>query len=386
MIRDGQTRREEDNKVIAGSLGRHSAFNRELMAKSIVILVLLWGVMVGTPSYAHNMSVSFVEVTVEGSTARVKYRLPLAELDLLFMVDKNADNIYQPEEIEEARQQIEGYFREKLDLKINGRPVAAQPQDHAIWADQEDHLFVDFWQEIALQERIRQVAFSSGMFQELISDHKTLVLIHLEDRIYPFALDQSNPSAIWSREESASWAHFFRFLELGIEHIFSGYDHILFLIGILLLGSTLREVIKIVTSFTAAHSLTLALATLNIVNPNAQLVEVVIALSIAYIGMENLLQKHWTRAWHISFGFGLAHGFGFANVLKEMDLSSTQLATSLFSFNLGVEIGQVVIASLVFPLLVMLRRYPRRTWVIQSIAVFICAFGIFWFFDRVFAP
>ncbi len=157
------------------------------------------------------------------------------------------------------------------------------------------------------------------------------------------------------------------------------------MIGILLLGSTLLEVIKIVTSFTAAHSLTLVLATLNIVNPNAQLVEVVIALSIVYIGMENLLQKHWTRAWHITFGFGLAHGFGFANVLKEMDLSSTQLASSLFSFNLGVEIGQVVIATLVFPLLVMLRRYSWRTWVIQSIALFICAFGIFWFFDRVFA-
>lgn len=356
-----------------------------LAAKGIVVMVLLWGVMGGTPSYAHDMSVSFVEVTIEGSTARVKYRLPLAELDLLFMVDSNSDSIYQPEEIEEARQQIEGYFREKLDLRINGRPVAAQPQDHAIWAAQEDHLFVDFWQEIALPERIRQISLSSGMFQELMSDHKTLVFIHSEDRVHPYALDQSNSSAIWSREESASWAHFFSFLQLGIEHIFTGYDHILFLIGILLLGSTLLEVIKIVSSFTAAHSLTLVLATLNIVNPNAQLVEVVIALSIVYIGMENLLQKHWTRAWHITFGFGLAHGFGFANVLKEMDLSSTQLASSLFSFNLGVEIGQVVIATLVFPLLVMLRRYAWCTWVIQSIALFICAFGIFWFFDRVFA-
>ncbi|MDA2935031.1 HupE/UreJ family protein [Acidobacteria bacterium AH-259-D05] len=87
------------------------------------------------------------------------------------------------------------------------------------------------------------------MFQELISDHKTLVLIHWEGRIHPFALDQSNPSAIWSREESASWAHFFRFLQLGIEHIFTGYDHILFLIGILLLGSTLERCRHIVEAF-----------------------------------------------------------------------------------------------------------------------------------------
>ena len=93
------------------------------------------------------------------------------------------------------------------------------------------------------------------------------------------------------------------------------------------------------------------MATLGVVTPNAQLIEVGIALSIAYIGLENLIEKHWTRAWHITFFFGLVHGFGFANILKEMELSSSQLASSLFSFNLGVEVGQVCIVGMVYPLL-----------------------------------
>ncbi len=345
--------------------------------------LFLWFVLSGSQLFAHSMSVSFVEVTLEGSRASLRYRLPMAELDLLFLIDENLDGVYQPEEVEKAGPQIDSYLQEKVNLAVNNLPVTSEPQERALWADEEDHMFVDLWQEVVLSEEIRQIEFSATIFQELIPDHKTLVLIDSEEGSRQFALDQSNQSAIWTPEDTGFWAHFFSFLALGIEHIFTGYDHVLFLIGILFLGRNLLQVIKIVTSFTVAHSLTLVVATLGVVTPNAQLIEVGIALSIAYIGLENLIEKHWTRAWHITFFFGLVHGFGFANILREMELSSTQLASSLFSFNLGVEVGQVFIVAMVFPLLLFVRRYHWRMWVIRSVSACICGFGVFWFFERI---
>lgn len=351
--------------------------------RSLSPALLLWIVLSSSQLFAHSMSVSFIEVTVEGSRAHLKYRLPMAELDLLFLIDENLDGVYQPEEVGKAGPQIDSYLQEKVHLTVNNLLVALATQQRALWADEEDHMFVDLWQEIVLPEEIRQIDFSITIFQELIPDHKTLVLIDSEEGSRQFVFDQSNPGASWTPEKTGFWAHFFSFLVLGIEHIFTGYDHLLFLIGILFLGRTLLQVIKIVTSFSVAHSLTLVVATLGVVTPNAQLVEIGIALSITYIGLENLIEKHWTRAWHITFFFGLVHGFGFANILKEMELSSAQLASSLFSFNLGVEVGQVLIVGMVFPFLLFVRRYQWRVWVIRSVSACICGFGVFWSFERI---
>src|SRR3954453_14641495 len=147
-----------------------------------------------------------------------------------------------------------------------------------------------------------------------------------------------------------------KFLPAGIHHILIGPDHILFLVGLLLLGGSLRQLLLVVTSFTIAHSITLSLAALNIVTPPARLIEPAIALSIVYVGADNLLLRGGrdVRAW-IAFAFGFIHGFGFANVLREMDLPSRALGWSLFSFNVGVEIGQLVVVVVVASALAVLR-------------------------------
>jgi len=155
------------------------------------------------------------------------------------------------------------------------------------------------------------------------------------------------------------------FVPSGIEHILIGPDHVLFLVGLLLLGGSLRTLVTIVTAFTVGHSITLSLAALDIVSPPASLIEPAIALSIVFVGADNLLvQKDLARppengratshtarprdirAW-VASAFGLVHGFGFASVLKELGLPMTALGWSLFSFNLGVEIGQLGIVLLV---------------------------------------
>src|SRR5207245_3277492 len=134
--------------------------------------------------------------------------------------------------------------------------------------------------------------------------------------------------------------------------ILIGPDHLLFLLGLLLLGGSVRQLLLIVTSFTVAHSVTLSLAALNILSPPASIIEPAIALSIVYVGADNLLARGGrdVRAW-IAFTFGFIHGFGFANVLREMELPSRALGWSLFAFNFGVEIRQfrvVVPVSLTF--------------------------------------
>jgi hydrogenase/urease accessory protein HupE len=152
------------------------------------------------------------------------------------------------------------------------------------------------------------------------------------------------------------------FLLLGIEHIWTGYDHLLFLFALLVVCRTFRSIIAIITCFTVAHSLTLALATFDLVNLPGRIVEPIIAASIVYVGAENL----WRRGeeprgrWVLTFVFGLIHGFGFATVLRDLGIGGGGggVAMPLVTFNLGVEIGQIVIAAIVLPIVWHLRKHP----------------------------
>lgn len=182
-----------------------------------------------------------------------------------------------------------------------------------------------------------------------------------------------------------------KFIPAGIHHILIGPDHILFLIGLLLLGGSLRHLLAIVTAFTVAHSITLSLAALSIVNPPSWLVEPAIALSIVYVGADNLLVRDGggrdVRAW-IALAFGFIHGFGFASVLRDMGLPARALGWTLFSFNLGVEIGQLLIVVIVGAAFAILRwrseTVGRLLVVFGSLAVILA--GAFWFVQRVFFP
>ena len=179
-----------------------------------------------------------------------------------------------------------------------------------------------------------------------------------------------------------------RFLIAGIEHILAGPDHLLFLAGLLLLGGSLGRLAAIVTAFTVAHSVTLALAVLDVVSPPPALIEPLIALSSVYVGVNNLRASSGGE-WRIltAGAFGLIHGFGFANALREMQLSRSNLGWSLLSFNLGVEVGQLAVVLVVASLFEAIRRSglvtPRRLVVVGSFVV--AAAGSFWFVERVWA-
>jgi hydrogenase/urease accessory protein HupE len=179
------------------------------------------------------------------------------------------------------------------------------------------------------------------------------------------------------------------FIPSGIHHILIGPDHILFLVGLLLTGGTWGALVRIVTAFTIGHSVTLSLAALNVVTPPATIIEPAIALSIVFVGADNLVRGNGRdlRAW-VALAFGLVHGFGFANVLREFGLPDEALGWSLFSFNVGVEIGQLAIVLVVASALSAIRRrnftLGRRVAFAGSVVVI--AAGTYWFVQRVFFP
>jgi hydrogenase/urease accessory protein HupE len=180
---------------------------------------------------------------------------------------------------------------------------------------------------------------------------------------------------------------FWGFVKLGVEHIWGGYDHLLFLFALLIVCRTFRSIVAIVSCFTIAHSITLALATLDVVNLPAKWVEPAIAASIVFVGVENLLRRgeEPKGRWALTFAFGLVHGFGFASVLRDLGLGrgSEGIAMPLFTFNLGVELGQIAIAAVVLPIVWQMRKdekFVQRG--VPVLSALVAAAGLYWFLDR----
>ena len=202
----------------------------------------------------------------------------------------------------------------------------------------------------------------------------------------PVASGSATPGAP-PEAEPAEPPTFWGFLKLGVEHIWTGYDHLLFLFALLVVCRSFRSIVTIISCFTLAHSLTLALATLNVVNLPSRLVEPAIAASIVFVGLENLFRRgeEPRGRWALTFAFGLIHGFGFASVLRELGVGQggQGLAMPLFTFNLGVELGQVTIAAIVLPIVWQLRKneaFVRRG--VPALSAVVALAGLYWFLER----
>jgi hypothetical protein len=181
--------------------------------------------------------------------------------------------------------------------------------------------------------------------------------------------------------QSASAASLVR---MGVEHILTGYDHLVFLFALVLVGGRTRALVSVITAFTLGHSITLALATLGVWAPSPALIEPSIALSIAYVGAENFFVVDASKRFLVTFPFGLVHGFGFAGALQEIHLPPARIPAALLGFNLGVEAGQLAVLALVLPLVLAARRHPvfRGTGV-RALSAGIVVAGLVWFVARV---
>jgi HupE / UreJ protein len=221
------------------------------------------------------------------------------------------------------------------------------------------------------------------LFQVMHADHQHFITLRLNGNLHEAILDARTPQTAFTGVKASRVKTAWTFIRLGIEHIFTGYDHLAFLLGLLVATASIGSLVRIITSFTLAHSITLALATFNLVILPTRLTESLIALSIAYVAMENLLDFRAMKRYYITFFFGLIHGFGFSNVLREMDLPKASLALSLFSFNAGVEIGQITFVVLIFPLV---QDLVSSGWkrLKPAVSIGVACLAVYWFVQRAF--
>jgi hydrogenase/urease accessory protein HupE len=237
------------------------------------------------------------------------------------------------------------------------------------------------------------LTISSGIIERLPFGHREFVTIRtasgesLGDRLLS-ARENEFSVFVASASQWSAVSGFADFFLLGIRHILTGYDHLLFLLGILIVCSGFFAAARIITCFTLAHSITLALATFHVVNLSNRIVEPLIAASIAYVGCENLVGRNSLEwRWILTFAFGLFHGLGFASVLKAMGVgeSSIGIALPLVSFNLGVETGQLAIAVLILPLAWKAKESANLSRIaVPCLSAIIVIAGTFWFVQRVF--
>ncbi|MEO8151104.1 MAG: HupE/UreJ family protein [Bacteroidia bacterium] len=199
-----------------------------------------------------------------------------------------------------------------------------------------------------------------------------------------------------SFQQQSAYNPFSNFFKSGVTHILTGYDHILFLIALLLVYTNFLTTLKVITSFTIAHSITLAIAVLNVYVLNPAVTEPLIALSIFIIAIENLFIYNFrkrnrpipgilnpAKRWMITFLFGLIHGFGFSSVLRETGIPKNEIGISLVSFNLGVECGQLAIFVILIPAIILIRKSNKEVFILNALSVLVAIVGFMWFVLRV---
>jgi hypothetical protein len=223
-----------------------------------------------------------------------------------------------------------------------------------------------------------------GFFEPGVSTASCLATILHRGQVRSVVFTPESRDVFVRAGGASVWAQVKSFVALGIEHIVTGYDHVLFLLSLLMLGGGLGSLVKTVSAFTVAHSITLSLAVLDVVTLPAQWVESAIALSIVYVALENFWRGEAAigNRWLITFGFGLIHGLGFASILREFVIPRGDLAVALGSFNLGVEVGQIAIVLVAFSVLQALRRWPSGIWVRRLVSAGAGAAGLVWFVQR----
>jgi hydrogenase/urease accessory protein HupE len=195
------------------------------------------------------------------------------------------------------------------------------------------------------------------------------VLVSRDRTDFSFGVEASPAAYVW----------------IGVEHILLGFDHLVFLFALILVGGRWRSLLAVVTAFTVSHSVTLAVSVLGLWRPPGDVIEPLIALSIAWVGVENFVVKDADRRWRITAPFGLIHGFGFAGALAEVGIPAGREPLVLFLFNVGVELGQVAVLVVTLPLLQLARRRGLLDVTItRVVSAGVVVLALYWFVERVF--
>src|SRR5262245_1719857 len=308
---------------------------------------------------AHEIGLSVVEIQVEPESLSVQLTFAQSEVESLIAADSGQRRLPSPAPGDSAGWEALAF--KALEITLDERLL--QAGEVAIQPEPNNTIKFRLAFPKAGGSRLLVRSILPG---RLTSGHRQFVVLRnkagqtLAERILDGKSNTLEADLAGFTSTNPKPGSFRQFLALGVEHILTGYDHVVFLLALLLAGGAFWNTAKIITSFTLAHSITLALAALDIVRIPSTIVEPMIAVSIVYVGLENLFRSDLRRRWLLTFAFGLVHGFGFAAVLREMGVGAAGggVAVPLVSFNLGVELGQISIMLLVLPLIWKLRSQP----------------------------
>lgn len=347
------------------------------------MFVLLCCLTAGLPAaLAHTGgSTGYASIIISGNT--IRYSLTLSPSALPAAVAEEVARARSGRA--DSRDRLLGYLRDKLVLTDQER--RCEPAEGFVEAQRARVERVTLVMDFACATTVRDLVIHDDLFDVLGPDHHTLAKVESAGvtRELAFATEarEARLSLGGANETSAGAGSF---LLLGVHHILTGYDHLLFLAALLLRGGRLTSLLKIITAFTLAHSITLALAVLGLVTIPDRLVEPVIAASIVWVALENVvLRKAPSQRWLVSFLFGLVHGFGFASALTPLGLPPRNLALALLGFNLGVEAGQGLVVGLLLPLLVWMRGWVWEPRVVRTASLVVALVGFAWFVERLFS-
>lgn len=331
------------------------------------------------PAHAHKPSDSYLTIEVDGDVVEGRWDIALRDLDFAIGLDADGDSALTWDEVRGKHADIAAYALSRLTLTGDGRPCASQAVRHLV-DGHSDGTYAVLRFTARCDGNITRLGIAYSLFFDIDPQHRGLLNIIGSGHSATGILSPERAAQEFLDEGQGRLREFAAYLRDGVWHIWIGFDHILFLISLLLpavlqrqagkwlpaagFRTTFVDVLKIVTAFTIAHSITLTLATLSVVSMPSRWVESAIALSVIVAALNNLYPVVRGRRWIAAFGFGLIHGFGFATVLMDLQLPQGVLALALLGFNVGVEAGQLAIVGAFLPLAYLL----RASWFYRYVA------------------
>jgi hydrogenase/urease accessory protein HupE len=345
-----------------------------LFRSLIATALILFGTI---PAHAHDPGLSSLKLTLQNGLLRALLTFAPADIEAI-------SNGAKPDPV-----RLQAIATQSLEIWFDARPSHPNEAKVKLLANKDVVFELSFHTSPASHLRVRstlldRLPFGHRQYFALIgSDGATL-----SEKLLSSANPDVDVALAAAAIGTALPSHpFYEFLEMGIKHILTGYDHLLFLFALLIGCKRISSVIKIITAFTIAHSISLALATLGWVEIPSRVVEPLIAATIVYVGIENLCgRQNVSQRVLLTFCFGLVHGFGFAGALREMGVGSNggAVAVPLLAFNSGVEIGQMMVAAVILPILWRLKDKPQFSlrWA-PACSALVAMAGAFWFIQRV---
>ena len=365
------------------------------------LLVLILAVA-ATTCFAHKPSDSYLSIVGAKDGLHGQWDIALRDLDYALGLDADGNGDITWGELRAKHADVAAYALARLSVSADGRPCALAPVQHLV-DDHSDGTYevLRFSISCGGPAEPRKISIDYSLFSDLDPSHRGLLRIQHGAGSLTAILGPDRPTQAFDLSATSRLGQFLAYGREGVWHILIGFDHILFLVSLLLpavfllgrgtwtpaprFAPVFWDVLRIVTAFTVAHSITLSLAALSVVSLPSRLVESTIALSVVLAALNNLWPVVGGRRWAVAFGFGLIHGFGFASVLADLGLPRDALVLALVGFNLGVETGQLAIVALFLPVAYGL----RRTWIYRRIiftggSALIALIAAIWMMERIF--